>query len=497
MDINFLNKSSTDVSHYVVFLFDGKTILSQSLNDDVKSFLSNALKKNMFKKKAFDEDFTFYDKKNNLKRINICKLDDHKNLNDYALITGKKLHSFEKDPNTSISVLIEENPKLKYNVAEIIAQLGLGFYLKNYSFDKYKTTKSKKRNLVSKISFCSAEHSKAEKIFKEHKKLAKGVFFTRDLVSEPANVLYPEKFVEYCNFFKKAGLMLKVFDEKKINKLGMDALMGVAKGSVRPPRVLIMEWNGLKNKDIKNTKPLAFVGKGVTFDTGGISLKPSGGMEDMKWDMGGSAVVAGLMLSLAERKAKVNAVGIVGLVENMPDGNAQRPGDVVKSMSGQTIEVLNTDAEGRLVLADILWYVNTVYKPKLIVDLATLTGAIIVALGDRYAGLFSNDDSLSNQILESSKVSKELVWRLPLDSEFDKLLNCEIADMRNITNSRGAGSITAAQFLKRFIGKTPWAHLDIAGVTWSKKNTALSRTGGTGFGVRLLDEFVRSNHEKN
>ena len=245
--------------------------------------------------------------------------------------------------------------------------------------------------------------------------------------------------------------------------------MGVAKGSVRPPRVLVMEWNGLKNKDIKNTKPLAFVGKGVTFDTGGISLKPSGGMEDMKWDMGGSAVVAGLMLSLAERKAKVNAVGIVGLVENMPDGNAQRPGDVVKSMSGQTIEVLNTDAEGRLVLADILWYVNTVYKPKLIVDLATLTGAIIVALGDRYAGLFSNDDSLSNQILESSKVSKELVWRLPLDSEFDKLLNCEIADMRNITNSRGAGSITAAQFLKRFIGKTPWAHLDIAGVTWSKK----------------------------
>ena len=412
------------------------------------------------------------------------------------LITGKKLHSFEKDPNTSISVLIEENPKLKYNVAEIIAQLGLGFYLKNYSFDKYKTTKSKKRNLVSKISFCSAEHSKAEKIFEEHKKLAKGVFFTRDLVSEPANVLYPEKFVEYCNFFKKAGLMLKVFDEKKINKLGMDALMGVAKGSVRPPRVLIMEWNGLKNKDIKNTKPLAFVGKGVTFDTGGISLKPSGGMEDMKWDMGGSAVVAGLMLSLAERKAKVNAVGIVGLVENMPDGNAQRPGDVVKSMSGQTIEVLNTDAEGRLVLADILWYVNTVYKPKLIVDLATLTGAIIVALGDRYAGLFSNDDSLSNQILESSKVSKELVWRLPLDSEFDKLLNCEIADMRNITNSRGAGSITAAQFLKRFIGKTPWAHLDIAGVTWSKKNTALSRTGGTGFGVRLLNEFVRSNHEK-
>ena len=290
--------------------------------------------------------------------------------------------------------------------------------------------------------------------------------------------------------------MLKVFDEKKINKLGMDALMGVAKGSVRPPRVLIMEWNGLKNKDIKNTKPLAFVGKGVTFDTGGISLKPSGGMEDMKWDMGGSAVVAGLMLSLAERKAKVNAVGIVGLVENMPDGNAQRPGDVVKSMSGQTIEVLNTDAEGRLVLADILWYVNTVYKPKLIVDLATLTGAIIVSLGSEYAGLFSNDDNLSKQLINAGEKVEEKVWRMPLNKNFDKLIDSKNADMQNINYVGGAGSTTAAQFLQRFIlNKTPWAHLDIAGMAFSKYGGALNSGGATGYGVRLLNKLIEDNYE--
>ena len=272
----------------------------------------------------------------------------------------------------------------------------------------------------------------------------------------------------------------------------MDALLGVAQGSRRPARVLIMKWKG-GNSSFNN--PLVFVGKGVTFDTGGISLKPSGGMEDMKWDMGGAAVVAGLLYTLALRKSKANVVGIVGLVENMPDGNAQRPGDVVRSLSGQTIEVLNTDAEGRLVLADILWYINERFKPKFMVDLATLTGAIIVALGDRYAGLFSNDDNLANKILEASSQTGELSWRLPMDEEFDKLLNCQIADMKNITGTRGAGSITAAQFLKRFVKNTPWAHLDIAGVTWSKKGSNFARPGGTGFGVKLLDEFVKKNYE--
>ena len=321
----------------------------------------------------------------------------------------------------------------------------------------------------------------------------KGIFLTRDLVSEPANVLYPQKFVEICNQMKKSGISIEVFDEKKIKSLGMNALMGVAKGSSRPPRVLIMKWNGSKKKEFRN--PLAFVGKGVTFDTGGISLKPSGGMEDMKWDMGGAAVVAGLMYTLALRKSKVDAIGIVGLVENMPDGEAQRPGDVVKSLSGQTIEVLNTDAEGRLVLADILWYIKEKFKPKFMIDLATLTGAIIVALGDRYAGLFTNSDKLSQMLLSSSDETGELVWRLPMDEKFDKLLNCEIADMKNITGGRGAGSITAAQFLRRFVGKTDWAHLDLAGVTWAKSGTDLSRPGGTGFGVRLLDNLVKNNYE--
>ena len=302
-----------------------------------------------------------------------------------------------------------------------------------------------------------------------------GIFLTRDLVSEPANVLYPQKFVEFCKDLKKVGVEIQTFDEKKLKTLGMNALLGVAQGSVRPARVMIMKWNGLEGK---KSPPLAFIGKGVTFDTGGISIKPSSGMEDMKWDMGGAGVVAGLMYTLALRKAKANVIGAVGLVENMPDGNAQRPGDIVESLSGQTIEVLNTDAEGRLVLADVLWYVNKKFKPKLMIDLATLTGAIIVALGERYAGLFSNDDLLVKKIIDASKITKELVWQMPMDDEFDKLLNCPVADMKNITGTRGAGSITAAQFLKRFVGKTSWAHLDIAGVTWSKKGQNFQDLGG-------------------
>ena len=323
--------------------------------------------------------------------------------------------------------------------------------------------------------------------------MVNGIYLTRDLVSEPANELYPEKFVQLCDVLKKVGIKTEVLDEKKIKSLGMNALMGVAQGSVKPPRVLVMKWNGKKDKNFSS--PLGFIGKGVTFDTGGISIKPSGGMEDMKWDMGGAAVVAGLMYTLAIRKSKANAIGIVGLVENMPDGNAQRPGDIVKSMSGQTIEVLNTDAEGRLVLADVITYVRKKYKPSLMIDLATLTGAIIVALGDRYAGLFSNSDSLSDKIYKSSINTQELVWRLPMDNKFDKLLDCSVADMKNITGTRGAGSITAAQFIKRFVGDVDWAHLDIAGVTWSKRGTDFSRPGGTGFGVRLLDNFVKENYE--
>jgi len=317
------------------------------------------------------------------------------------------------------------------------------------------------------------------------------VFFTRDLVSEPANVLYPESFMKEVSALEKLGVEIDVLDEKEMKKLGMGALLGVAMGSAQKPYMVVMRWNGGKKKDA----PVAFVGKGVTFDTGGISIKPAAGMEDMKFDMGGAGVVSGLMKALAGRKAKCNVVGVIGLVENMPSSTAQRPGDVVTSMSGQTIEVINTDAEGRLVLCDALTYVQEKHDPRLIVDLATLTGAVIIALGHENAGLFSNNDDLSQQITTAGLSVDETVWRLPLGAGYDKQIKSDIADMKNV-GGRAAGSITAAQFLKRFITKDrPWAHLDIAATAWSTSDKEVTPKGATGFGVRLLDRFVADNYE--
>jgi leucyl aminopeptidase len=311
-------------------------------------------------------------------------------------------------------------------------------------------------------------------------------------VSEPGNILHPDEYAKRLNSLRKIGLKINIYDEKKLKKLGMNALLGVGQGSIRGSYLVTMEWNGLKN----NTKPLAFVGKGVCFDTGGISLKPVKFMEDMTYDMAGSAAVVGLMKNLALRKAKVNAVGVVGLVENMPGGNAQRPGDIVKSYSGKTIEVLNTDAEGRLVLADALTFTERKFKPKFMVDLATLTGAIIVSLGSEYAGLFSNDDKLSKQIFDAGEKVEEKVWRMPLHKNYDKLLDSKNADIQNINYVGGAGSTTAAQFLQRFIlNKTPWAHLDIAGMSFSKYGGALNSGGATGFGVRLLNQLIEKHYE--
>ena len=375
------------------------------------------------------------------------------------------------------------------------AHLGYGALLRSYRFDKYRTRqKASQKPRLKHFTLMVSGAAAAKKPFKPLEKTAQGVFFTRDLVSEPANVLYPETLAKEAKTLEKLGIKVEIFTEAKLRKLGMGALLGVAQGSVRPPRVVVLQWRG--NSKARDKRPVAFVGKGVTFDSGGISIKPSGGMEDMKWDMGGSAVVIGLMKALAGRKAKVNAVGIVGLVENMPSGSAQRPGDIVTSMSGQTIEVLNTDAEGRLVLADILWYCQDRFKPKAMINLATLTGAIIVALGSEYAGLFSNNDALAGKLEAAGKAVAEKVWRFPLDPAFDKMLDCDIADMKNITNQRGAGSITAAQFLQRFVNKTPWAHIDIAGVTWNKKDKPTVPRGGTAFGVRLLDKLVSDHYEK-
>lgn len=377
--------------------------------------------------------------------------------------------------------------------ARDLANIGFGALLQSYRFNKYFENKKKDKELkLQSLSMMVSDVSKAEREFAPLRILAENIFFVRDLVSEPANILNPESYAEICRGLKKDGLEVEIFGEAEMKKLGMGSLLGVGQGSDKESKMVILRWNGGK----KGEQPLAFVGKGVTFDTGGISIKPSNNMEDMKTDMAGSAVVVGLLRNLAQRKAKVNVIGAIGLVENMPSGTAQRPGDVVRSMSGQTIEVINTDAEGRLVLADVLHYTNSKFKPKFIVDLATLTGAIIVSLADIYAGLFSNNDDLANRLESCGSKTGERVWRLPLGEEYDEMINSDIADMKNVGSGRGAGSITAAQFLKRFIGETKWAHLDIAGVAWRGKGDAMAVKGASGYGVRLLNELVKL-YEKN
>ena len=378
---------------------------------------------------------------------------------------------------------------LDYKQNNFLGHFLHGLKLKSYEFKKYKTKKDSKNIFINIIGNKNKPSIQSQLKFKA---LEQGTFYARDLVSEPGNVLHPDEYAKRISSLKKEGLKINIYDEKKLKKLGMYALLGVGQGSTKGSYLITMEWNGAKN----NSKPLAFVGKGVCFDTGGYSLKPARFMEDMTYDMAGSATVVGLMKNLALRKAKINAVGVVGLVENMVSGNAQRPGDIVKSYSGKTIEILNTDAEGRLVLADALTFTEKKFKPKLIVDLATLTGAIIVCLGSEYAGLFSNDNKLSKQLFEAGEKVNEKVWRMPLHKNYDKLMDSKNADVQNINYVGGAGSTTAAQFLQRFILKnTPWAHLDIAGMAFSKYGGALNSGGATGFGVRLLNQFVEDNYE--
>jgi leucyl aminopeptidase len=373
------------------------------------------------------------------------------------------------------------------------AHLGFGVALRAYRFDKYRTTeKPERKPTLAALTVADPAAAEAERAYKDFAAAAEAVAFTRDLVSEPANALYPETLAEAAAGLSALGLEVEVLDEEGMRALGMNAILGVAQGSIRPPRLVVMRWNGGE----KGAAPLAFIGKGVTFDTGGISIKPAAGMGEMKWDMAGAGVVIGLMRLLAARKAKVNAVGIAGLVENMPSGSAMRPGDIVTSMSGQTIEVLNTDAEGRLVLADALWYCQDRFKPALMIDLATLTGAIIVALGHDHAGLFANDDALAERLTATGKAVGEKLWRLPLDDTYNKAIDSDAADVKNIAGDRAAGSIIGAQFVQRFVNKVPWAHLDIAGVAWSKKDAPTVPKGATAFGVRLLDRFVADYYEK-
>jgi leucyl aminopeptidase len=412
-------------------------------------------------------------------------------LNDFLKFGGVVAGKLK--PGASAMTVLAELPDGPMTAEQTVA-IGSGLRLRVYKFDRYKTKKKDGEDdgaLRADVALAVADVAAVKKAFAPADDVVDGVIIARDLVNEPPNVLYPEEFARRAGLLRKLGVKVEVLDVKAMQKLGMGALLGVGQGSARPSRTVIMRWDGAKKGDA----PVAFVGKGVCFDTGGISIKPAGSMEDMKGDMGGAACVVGLMHALAARKARVNAVGAIGLVENMPDGNAQRPGDIVTSMSGQTIEIINTDAEGRLVLADVLWYVAKKVKPKFMVDLATLTGAIMVALGTEHAGMFSNNDELAERLLRAGVESGEKVWRMPLGPEYDKLIDSQFADMKN-TGGRHGGSITAAQFLQRFVDGTPWAHLDIAGTAMGAPKTDINQSWGSGYGVRLLDRLVADHYER-
>jgi leucyl aminopeptidase len=376
--------------------------------------------------------------------------------------------------------------------AKAAAEAAYGAQLRDWRIDKYRTKLAEtSKPTVASLTVVGAP-AEAATSWPAYAAIADGLALTKELVSEPANIIYPESFVERCQHLADLGIEITVLDDKQMEKLGMGALLGVAQGSRKPARLLVMKWDGSGGAQ---EKPLVLVGKGVTFDTGGISIKPAAGMEDMKWDMGGAGAVAGTMKALAGRKAKAHVVGVCGLVENMPDGNAQRPGDIVTSMSGQTIEVLNTDAEGRLVLCDAIHWAQEEFKPDTVIDLATLTGAIIMSLANEYAGIFANDDGLATQLIAAGNASGDRLWRMPMGSVYDKMIDSPIADMKNI-GPRNGGSITAAQFIQRFVKDgVKWAHLDIAGMVWADKDGATWAKGATGYGVKLLDRFVADNYE--
>ena len=396
--------------------------------------------------------------------------------------------------HTAVTVVVDPVKGSRLSPAELAAHLALGVRLRSYRFDKYKTKDKPEQKLsLQRLSVVLAAPADARKAYGQLEPVVDAVFLTRDLVSEPPNVLYPVEFARRAKELSKLGVKVEILGEAEMKKLGMETLLAVGQGSGRDSQLLVMKWmNGPKGQ-----APVALIGKGVCFDTGGISLKPAAGMEDMKWDMGGAGAVTGAMRLIAGRKAKANVVAVCALVENMPDGNAQRPGDVVKSMSGQTVEVINTDAEGRLILCDAMWYAQEKFKPQAMVELSTLTGAIIVALGHERAGLFCNDTELSNRLRAAGSGIGEKLWRMPLGPKYDKLIDSEIADMKNVGGGRDGGSITAAQFLQRFVQDgVAWAHIDIAGVAWSGKGDTTRPKGATAFGVRLLDRLIAENYER-
>ena len=483
IQINYNSSSSKKTSNNVILFADEKFNigpLRKYISISEFSYI-----KELLKTSDLSKNLLVFELNSRRKIIIISIKKDLKNFEIESL--GAELYGRINYGKNSDYFLNSDTALSKYE--NFIGYLLHGLKLKSYEFNKYKT---KKETRSIKVNIFGKKNKLSKNSQLKFRALEEGTFYTRDLVSEPGNILHPDEYAKRLRSLKKYGLKINIYDDKKLKKLGMNALLGVGQGSIRGSYLVTIEWNGIKN----NSKPLAFVGKGVCFDTGGYSLKPAKFMEDMTYDMAGSATVVGLMKNLALRKSKIKAVGVVGLVENMVSGNAQRPGDIVKSYSGKTIEILNTDAEGRLVLADALTFTEKKYNPKFIIDLATLTGAIIVSLGSEYAGLFSNNDKLSNQLLDAGEKVEEKLWRMPLHKNFDKLINSKNADMQNINYVGGAGSTTAAQFLQRFIlNKTPWAHLDIAGMAFSKYGGALNSGGATGYGVRLLNKLIEDNYE--
>ena len=488
MKVNFVSKLTE--KNQILALVTNKKSLSEfkELNKNLLSKINYAVNCENFEFNKFSSLEIINDKNNLFSKIIIIS-PGQKSLvsgNDLAIIGGKINQISSKSKNKKVSVLVAR----EFSDDESLVDIGFGATLNTYKFDKYKS-KKKTIKKINEITIISKNAVKLRNKFRQKNSVAEGIFLARDLVNEPSNILNPEEYAKRIKGLSKYGLKVEVLNETKMKKLGMWSLLGVGRGSQYESQLVIMKWDGNKTK---KSKPLCFVGKGVCFDSGGISLKPGNKMEEMIGDMGGSAAVVGLMKALALRKAKVNVVGVVGLVENMPDGTAQKPGDIVKSMSGQTIEIQNTDAEGRLVLADALWYAQDKYKPEIMIDLATLTGAIVMSLGNKMAGIFSNNDDLSDKLLEAGRDSGDNVWRLPLSDSYDKMINSKFADMKNI-GLGGAGSITAAQFLKRFVNKVPWVHIDIAGTATGMEKSSINTSWATGFGVNLLNTLISKFYE--
>lgn len=517
MKISFTSAALPEAGVVVVGVLDGRALTpsAAALDDRLGGVLRRAMEASRFQGKKDQSLAVVAPGNSRLDRVVLLGMGEGKDLNGAAAeALGGRLHgAVSGNGDKEVTVAVDGVDGCPLSAGELAAHMAVGARLRSYRFDKYRTKeKPEDKPTLTALAFGCEESERAAALYGPLDKVVDGVFLTRNLVSEPSNIIYPETLAAEAKALEALGVEVEVLDVKEMRKLGMGALLGVGQGSARESQLAVMQWHGAgshkgkgKDKDKKGDKggkdgsaaagPIAFVGKGVTFDTGGISIKPSAGMEEMKYDMAGAGTVIGLMKALAGRKAKVNVVGVVGLVENMPSGTAQRPGDIVTSMSGQTIEVINTDAEGRLVLADALWYTQDRFKPRAMIDLATLTGAIVIALGNHHAGVFSNDDALFGRLAGAAAAVGEPVWRMPLGEEYDKAIKSDAADMKNVGN-RAAGSITAAQFLQRFVKDTAWAHIDIAGMAWTKETRDVIPKGATGYGVRLLDRLIAEHYEE-